>query len=305
MMRPVTFRKSLVVTAALLCFPGCYRMYQPYGYQGYPAGTYPQQEMYGAPMQTLTPGQPYLPGGSPAGVYPSSPSGTPTFQNPGLTPVPDHNLNSNPGNPPAWPANPGNPAGAPGGVPSPYYPNPNTTFMPGSPGGVPLQPIQQVQMQEPAPLAPPTVMREMRPVPPLHHEPEQAFALPRPAPPMNAEADPFSAAPGRLEPEGAAPIFAHKIPAQELEPFGRHPEMTWVRGIVSKEPQDGTWGIVYDETPDSEDKLAGHVALAPSPELDKLKNGDIVEIQGRIDPVMHDRLGKPVYVVSGLKKLVP
>ena len=99
------------------------------------------------------------------------------------------------------------------------------------------------------------------------------------------------------------PIFANKGAADTVEPFGHHPELKWVRGIVTREPQDGTWGIVYDDTPAEEDRFAGHLSLAPSPELERLRDGDIVEIQGKVDTIVHDRLGKPVYVVADLKKM--
>jgi hypothetical protein len=84
--------------------------------------------------------------------------------------------------------------------------------------------------------------------------------------------------------------------------FARDDKFAWLRGVVSKEPQDGTWSIIYDDQPTDGDKWAGHLSLAPSPELDSLKDGDVVELHGQIDAVVRDRLGKPVYVVTKCEK---
>jgi hypothetical protein len=84
--------------------------------------------------------------------------------------------------------------------------------------------------------------------------------------------------------------------------FGHDPKFGWLRGVVSQEPADHTWSIVYDDNPSAADKWAGHLSLAPNPRLSELKDGDVVEIQGQLDNVVHDRLGKPVYVISNLTK---
>ena len=36
----------------------------------------------------------------------------------------------------------------------------------------------------------------------------------------------------------------------------------------------------------------------PGAVLKNLKNGDVIEVKGEVDPVIKDPLGKPVYLVS-------
>jgi hypothetical protein len=88
-----------------------------------------------------------------------------------------------------------------------------------------------------------------------------------------------------------------------MTPFAHDAAFKTLRGVVSREPQDGTWSIIYNDAPDSSDKWAGHLSLAASPKLSSLSDGDVVEIQGQIDDVVRDRLGKPVYVVTDLRKV--
>jgi hypothetical protein len=106
------------LAAVAACSTGCYGpMYsQPYGY---PAGSYG----YPGPMNTLQPGQPYVPGGTMQSVPGSSLSPTPTYNNSGSAPL----YNPPPGGPSAT-------------RPSPTYGDPNSPDyqMPESSGGNPL-----------------------------------------------------------------------------------------------------------------------------------------------------------------------
>lgn len=318
---------SLYCAAAI---PGCYHMYsQPYGYSGAPVGTpYPGSMEYGAPIQTLTPGQPYTPGQpvAPGTYQPVQPGGGyPTYQNGTLQPVPDPNnapgYNPTPGTTP----NP-NPNTNPQ-TPNPYFPNTSITPTP-SAGMASIPPLSPGQ---PAPLAPPTAgLREVR-TQPKDYEPRMngvtpasaELAAPAPAttlmpaagtaaaplefappvmspPPTSASGFPPTGAPGG----GSAPwgMEANKVVASDQETFAHDPRFQWLRGIATKAPHEAHWSITYNVQPKEDDKWSGTLSLAPSPHLEQLKDGDVIEVQGRIDDVVRDQNGKPVYVVSSIKK---
>ncbi|SFH86335.1 hypothetical protein [Planctomicrobium piriforme] len=154
--------------------------------------------------------------------------------------------------------------------------------------------------------------------------PIESFAAPKMGPPPARTDDPFGSAPGipsappaalpaaapaasLVEPASAAePLWntqTNKVVTADLSPFGHDPKFQWLRGVVSKEPQDGTWSIVYNDDPKADDKWAGHLSLSPNPQLDGLRDGDVVEVQGQIDDVVHDRLGKPIYSITGVRKV--
>lgn len=328
MRRPLACLFVFLATVSLTVSSGCYHMYsQPYGYSGAPMGTtYPGTMQYGAPIQTLTPGQPYSPGG-----YQTVPQGgVPTYQGGGLQPVPENNAPSYNTNPTSPNSNP-NPT-----TPDPYFPN---TY--NAPSG--MNSIQPTAYREPAPLNPPTAaLREVRSAPTDYvpdvspvsamSMPRSDLAAPTPAvlpqtagevneiPPLaEAFAPPvMSPPPGKTAPAmptglpalEATPAAAQtlwdvetkKVVTADLAPFAHDPKFQWLRGVVSKEPDDGTWSIIYADQPDERDKWSGHLSLAPSPHFEKLREGDVVEVHGQIDDVVQDRLGKPVYVVSSLTK---
>lgn len=69
----------------------------------------------------------------------------------------------------------------------------------------------------------------------------------------------------------------------------------WLEGVVSYDPTDRTWNIVYNLDPQSEDQYAGHFTLAQSPLLRTFREGERVRLEGRVDQAEKDRFGKPVY----------
>jgi len=352
MRRPLAELSPILAGVFLTFSTGCYHMYsQPYGYSsGAPMGTtYPGTMQYGAPIQTLTPGQPYVPGGT----YQALPQGgTPTYQGGGLQPIPENNAPNYQNSTPTTPNSNPNPQ-----TPDPYFPN---TY--NAPTG--LKSIQPTAFQEPAPLNPPAAaLREVRSLPtdyvPRTAEPtamaagpESSISAPAPASgmaPMNAApatassavpvpsadaiptappvADAFAlpvmspppasnavpAAPPAVPDQFAAPVApagaqslfdveTRKVVTADTPTFDHDTKFQWLRGVVAKDPQDQTWSIVYDDQPATDDKWGGHLSLAPSPYLENLRDGDVVEVRGQLDGVVHDRLGKPVYVVSALQK---
>jgi hypothetical protein len=188
----------------------------------------------------------------------------------------------------------------------------------------PPQAMPPVARAEATPIQSAAVEMESFAAPKMGPPPAVPSALPGGADPLHA-ADPAPAEPlwnmqtnkiEQIRPEqtkiAQAPL-GQAAPAQvkaeqttieqtSTQTFARDAKFAWLRGVVSKEPQDGTWSIIYDDQPADDDKWAGHLSLAPSPELDNLKDGDVVELHGQIDAVVQDRQGKPVYVVTKCEK---
>ena len=339
MMRSVTHlanRPLLAAVGLLSLFTGCaYSPYGPYGgsgygaypgaYGGYPGG-YPTP--YQAPIQTLTPGQPYIPNGSeilPQGS--TIPGGQPTFQGgggSGLTPIPEGDSTNY------------NPDGSSVNVPDPYFngaggSSSSTMETPfGGADGVqpanhleplPIDRFNEVRADPMTPTASldnpwpnaPTQQYSPEPAPqetPLQNE-FQTPNIPSSAPPQASpnSIDTFNpfAPPGASVPSQPADVdpsaTAQRIPTGDPSSFAYGANHQWLRGIVSRDPLDGSWSIVYSDNPAQADQLAGHVSLAPSPYLEQLSDGDVVEIHGEVDMIARDGQGKPVYLIQQLKKL--
>lgn len=335
--------KNLIVLCSLLsiALTGCTYGPRPYG-GGYGANPYGASP-YGATypgyqggIQTLPPGQQFVPGGSvvPQGV---SPGGTPTYQNNGgLNPIPSPGAStsappysgSGSSNLVPEPSNPG------GG---PFYNNSGPTTNNSSPGTF-VPPLKKNSIQpathskEPLP-AFPNGLRESNasssPTAAYSPEPIQSIPSPMgdaidinksniPSMPLPISSpkfdDPFDApapAPTQPNPAAAAPAFpansgiykSQKIINDQAEPFAHHAKYEWIRGVVSKDEPTGTWSVVYSDNPKASDKFAGHISLASSPYLKNLKDGDVIEVKGEVDPVIKDPLGKSVYLVSHLNTI--
>lgn len=344
---------SLMSLAALSLLVGCHPMHGPYGgypgaYGGYPAAPMYPGTMQQAPIQTLTPGSPYVPGGT----YTPGTNGTPpTYQggSGGLQPLPESNGGSAP------PYNSGSSgSGSNVPVPEPYYPSTNsgnagsqTNFQP--PAMNSLQPIQpathELSNAGSQPQQLPPGVREIRspetptetadtsapqwPAPqrlaPVEASPmSQPAAAEQPASnpwgdqpasaaPPNDNEDPFSqpvpagvAAPtNQGEPEQAQPFFdfeTRKMTPEEPTVFDHAKDYAWLQGVVARDPEANSWSIVYSDNPDAADQYAGHFTLAPSPQLEQFEDGTVVRIEGRVDPVAKDPLGKPVYLIEKVQK---
>jgi len=333
MTRPLALTLSLCTWLGLFVASGCHQSYyqQPYGgyggYNGYGATPYgyPAGTTYPAPIQTLTPGQPYVPGGmSPSTIPPGST--TPTYQPPGgtLQPIPDNSNTAPPYNPNTSPL-----------APSPYF-GPSTSITPAAPNYsavTPMGTVQPTAWNEPAPLNPPMAgIRDVYspPIPggvvpngmpqPLTGVspamPTDAFAAPRVGPaPAATTSDPFFPPTGgstgvipasQSEPAGAGGLFdlkANKVQNAVLTAFAQDARFQWLRGVVTQERRDGSWSIIYNDAPRADDRWSGHLTLSPSPQLDRLKDGDVVTVRGYVDAVRKDHLGKPVYVVTEIDQV--
>ncbi|MCB9951354.1 MAG: hypothetical protein H6824_10265 [Planctomycetaceae bacterium] len=337
-MRPQIHIRAALLSLCALSLTGCYNMYNPYG----PYGAGPYGSPYGAPsggyvypqqpgIQTLPPGQPYVPGSSNPGTFDG---------NGNLQPIP------------------GAGAAAPGGtnvtVPPPYG-NTGSPYM-GSPTGMltpdasevspasaarfsepeaflgngELKEIPQRQaaatpesnpFASPAPAytAPPQPLGNSNPfaapsqpeTPATSNAGNNPFLSPRPAePPAEPVGAPFAplapVAPTApvAPPEEPMDLFLSPARVQKVAPveYGHHQDFAWLQGVVHKDAE-GKASITYDDNPATEATYGGQLTLATSPLLNEVPDGTVVRIQGTVDPLVTDPAGKPVYVVSGLDVL--
>lgn len=79
----------------------------------------------------------------------------------------------------------------------------------------------------------------------------------------------------------------------------------WLRGVVDYRSEDGSWNIIYDLQPPADDPYGGSLRLIDDGKLDGLKSGDVVLVQGHVDPESPDPRGKPQYRVQHLARLMP
>jgi len=86
-------------------------------------------------------------------------------------------------------------------------------------------------------------------------------------------------------------------------PFGHAPRFEWLKGTVEFDEPAQTWVIMYDDNPRPSDKLGGEVSLIDHPALQNLQDGEVVQIEGSIDPTAKDWRGKSVYRIKKLRKL--
>ncbi|MEZ5943732.1 MAG: hypothetical protein R3C18_20240 [Planctomycetaceae bacterium] len=343
-MRPQIQIRVALLSLCVFSLTGCYHMYGPYG----PYGASPYGNPYGAPaggyvypqqpgIQTLTPGQQYVPGTVvPGGSNPGTFDGNGTLQPipGGSTTVPG---GTNEVKVPAPYGTPGSPyMGSPTGMltPEPSEVSPASAARITEPeaflGGSDLKEIPQRQatatpdsnpFASPAPAytAPPQPLGNSNPFnAPSQQETPAAtavgndpFLTPRPAaPPAEPAGNPFAplapVAPTApvAPPEEPMDLFLSPARVQKVAPveYGHHQDFAWLQGVVHKDAE-GKVSITYDDNPATEVTYGGQLSLAESPLLNEVADGTVVRIQGTVDPVVTDPAGKPVYVVSGLDVL--
>jgi hypothetical protein len=88
------------------------------------------------------------------------------------------------------------------------------------------------------------------------------------------------------------------VSAVTTGPYGQGREHRWLQGVVNRDPRDGTWGIIYDIEPDGSDPYAGYLTLAQGSQIRGLQDGQMVRLEGQVDPVSKDRFGRATYLVS-------
>lgn len=77
----------------------------------------------------------------------------------------------------------------------------------------------------------------------------------------------------------------------------------WLQGVVSYDPRDKSWGIVYSIDPSPTDPHHGYLTLVNDPRLAVLKNGDTVRLEGRVAPERLDYSSRPSYEVTAIQSI--
>jgi hypothetical protein len=72
----------------------------------------------------------------------------------------------------------------------------------------------------------------------------------------------------------------------------------WLKGVVDYDALTKTWSIIYNLTPDMTDKYGGSFILSAHPDLASFQSGEVVLIEGVIDPRAKDPTGRPIYTVT-------
>lgn len=314
----------MFLTAGTLCVgtSGCYTPY----YYSPPMQTYQGPV---APIQTLTPGPAYVPGQTPAGGLQPIPSNGNSLGSPSNQPFYDSGSPSNP--------TPSTFDNTPSNSQPPYNPgqsNDNNNFVPDyldsgqgfDPGGdfqpPDISPNNGVE-QFKVPTGEPQAMISPTRVEPLGSGPVTVTPVDSPVFEIPTIEDvpaietsnlpPFDLTiPQQTASVSNEPIsqigYSESQPASRPEPpanaYG-HEEgaFGWLRGVVNKDPADGSWTITYNVNPDLFDDFAGHFTLANNPRLEGLADGDVVLIEGEVSPIENDRFGKPVYEIRSISPM--
>jgi hypothetical protein len=83
--------------------------------------------------------------------------------------------------------------------------------------------------------------------------------------------------------------------------FGHAPDYSWLRGRVEFSRLSKGWRLRYASV-DEDDRFGGSVSLAEGIHLQSLKEGDLVEVRGRLADPGADG-ASPFYLVSSLARL--
>lgn len=270
-----------VLCAGLLCVGCAHPTYSPYGYgYGQYGPAYPSYGPSGPAPQYLGPGTgpTYVPQSVPS-------SGSPT---PLTNPPSNGTLNMRPG--PASPSDTDAPS---------FNPNPNSGSRPVPPGRDPLDDLNNANPGAGASL--PIRGSTTAQLPTF-----ERGGLAAAAPPVVAdivqtsgnEPDPFETPmPSRLPTElDANPMNA---PPPETTPYQYDGQTyKWLKGAIDYDPLTKTWSIIYNMTPDLSDKYGGSFILSGHPDLASFQGGEIVIVEGGVDPRAKDSTGRPIYSVT-------
>lgn len=259
-MRPVTVLLLAGAGIASLCASGCFGpMYNPYGAWGAPGYSNYNNPSYGYPAGGGT-FQTLTPGSQ---YVPGGTNGTGGSASP--TPTYDGGGNATP-----WGGGSNVPVPNPQDPGNPYFPNPNDTYS---------QPRSGASAA-PASDAAPFSAAESRGDEALFSQTSGGT----PTRPLNGP---------EIRPTGMTRLNADReVPNYSFD----EAEYAWLEGVVSYDPADATWNIVYDLDPGASDEFAGHFTLSNTPLQGTFREGEAVRIEGRVDPVDRDRFGKPTYL---------
>ena len=125
-----------------------------------------------------------------------------------------------------------------------------------------------------------------------------------PAIPIDPAPGPVTAAAATTSPDDAAftsPTTVAPDTDAPAIPYGYDRDNhLWLRGVVEYVEADRAWHIMYDDAPDANDQFGGDLSLADDPRLAKLRDGDVIQVEGQVDPQARDARGKPRYRISKL-----
>lgn len=258
---------------------GCYHYgYSPYG------STYP----YG-PAYPATPGGGYMPPSTPY-----IPGGSPTPMGPTPTPQPNWNPAPGGGSAPTYESPSGNSKGT---VPYPtdsddnnksFGAPPGASNQPAAPGGISGSGIQ-LQPIEPGASTPTGTATPSTSVAINGGDPFEV-----PAKSVSSGATVTAKSPGAGEGSARPNPFAHDAR-----------NFSWMRGIIDFDPQDRRWMMIYSANPSPSDRYGGSITLNDHADLDRIKPGDVVLIEGAVDADSLDQHGKPLYRIDKLQPLKP
>lgn len=268
---------------ALLCVGCAHPTYSPYGYGGY-GGYGPTYAPGYAPSyaqpQYLGPsnGPTYVPQSTPSAGSPTPLSKPPTTNSP-------LNLRPNPTSPSDTDApsfNP-NPPGSNRPVPNPRDPLDELNGSnPGASAALPRSAPTTAQL--------PTFERGglAAAAPPVVADIVQTSG--------GAEPDPFEA-PSRLPTDLDANPMG---PPAEENALYQYDGQTykWLKGTVDYDALSRTWSLIYNLKPEISDRYGGSFTLSAHPDLAAFQSGDVVLIEGLVDPKAKDATGRPIYTIT-------
>lgn len=86
-------------------------------------------------------------------------------------------------------------------------------------------------------------------------------------------------------------------------PYGHDAQFSWVKGVIDYDEPSKTYVLIYDDNPSPADQFKGELTLADDhPSLERVRAGDAVRIEGKFDQFEKDGNGRPVYIITKMKK---
>lgn len=104
---------------------------------------------------------------------------------------------------------------------------------------------------------------------------------------------------GLLPDASKNPVINDTKTPKKLSPYDYDQKLyTWLRGRLDYDETTKSWQLMYSLN--AGDKYGGVLTLNDDPRLKKLRSGDVVLVEGKIDATKKDSLNKPRYHVQDL-----
>jgi hypothetical protein len=87
-------------------------------------------------------------------------------------------------------------------------------------------------------------------------------------------------------------------------PYKKDPHgYRWLRGVVFRDSETDLWRLTYSRDDLDDDPYEGNLTLSDNPRVDalKLKDGDVILVEGALDRLHADRFNKPSYRVANVE----